>query len=104
MLTSTCPGILNATDQIDSDLNVSTNQSHQSPPQRVASRSFQSLIYTGPTGECTSMLGVPKGLQQLHKAENIQIIAETFDTLPFKVIFIFPIVILFFDKNQVKWT
>ena len=57
MLTSKCPGIPNATDQIGSDLNVSMNQNHPSPLQRVASQSFQSAIYIGPMGGCTSMLG-----------------------------------------------
>ena len=47
----------NATDWIGGDLNVSMNQSQQSPLQRVASRNFQSAIYTGPMGGCTSMLG-----------------------------------------------
>ena len=61
MLTSKCPGITKATNWTDGDLSVSMNQSHQSPLQRVASRSFQSTIYTAPTGEHTesykSMLG-----------------------------------------------
>ena len=38
--------------------NVSMNQSHQSPLWKVASWSFQSTIYTSPTG-------VPKGLQAI---------------------------------------
>ena len=51
------PGILNATNWIYGDLNVSMNQSHQSPFRRVASQSFYSVVYTGPTGACVSMLG-----------------------------------------------
>ena len=57
MLTYKCPSISNATDQIGGNLNVSINQSHQSPLQRVASQSFQSAIYTSPTGGHASMLG-----------------------------------------------
>ena len=61
MLTSKCPGVPNATDRIGGDLNVSMNQSDQSPLRRVASRSFQSGIYTGPTGGHASMLAVLYG-------------------------------------------
>ena len=57
MLTSKCPSIPNATDWIGVDLKVSMNQSHQPSHARVASRSFQSAIYTSPIGGWTSMLG-----------------------------------------------
>ena len=57
MLTSKCPGVPNATDRIGGNLNVSMNQSHQLPLRRVARRSFQSTIYTVPTGGRASMLG-----------------------------------------------
>ena len=57
MLTSKCSGVPNKTNRIGGDLNVSMNQSHQSPLWRVASWSFQSAIYTGPMGGRTSMLG-----------------------------------------------
>ena len=57
MLTSKGPGIPNATNQNDGDLNVSMNQAHQSPLRRVASQSFQSAMYTGPMGGQASMLG-----------------------------------------------
>ena len=57
MLMSKCLSILNATDQICGNLNVSMNQSHQSLPQGVASQSFQSAIYTGPMGGRATMLG-----------------------------------------------
>ena len=57
MLMSKWPGVMNGTNRIGSDLNVSMNQSHQSPFWRVASRSFQSAIYTSPTGGPASMLG-----------------------------------------------
>ena len=52
-----CPGAPNATDRIGGDLNISMNQNHQSPLQRVASRSFQSAIYIRPMGGRTPMLG-----------------------------------------------
>ena len=57
MLTSKCPGLPNATDQIGGNLKVFVKQSHQSPLRRVASQSSQSAIYTGPTGGRESMLG-----------------------------------------------
>ena len=50
-------GVPNATERIGGGLNVSVNQSHQSPLRRVASRSFQSAIYTVPTGCRASILG-----------------------------------------------
>ena len=58
MLTSKCPDAPNATatDWIGGNLNVSMNQSHQSPLQRVANQSFQSAIYTDPMGGCASMV------------------------------------------------
>ena len=55
MLTSKCPGVPNATDQSGGDLNVSLNQSHQSPLQRVAVEASNPQ-YTGPTGGRASML------------------------------------------------
>ena len=57
MLTSKCRGVPNITDRIGGDLNVSMNQSYQSPLGRVDSRSFRSTIYTGTMGGRTSMLG-----------------------------------------------
>ena len=56
MLTSKCPDVPNTTNRIDGDLNVSMNQSDQSPLQRVTSQSFQSTICTGPMDGCASML------------------------------------------------
>ena len=119
MLTCECPSIPNATDRIGGDLNVS--MSHQSQLQRVASCSFQSTIYTGPTGghihagsdksaahERTWVF--QKAYRQLHNDELLitqnrkYSNVEIFDTLPFKVIFIFPIAMHFFlYKNWVKW-
>ena len=57
MLTSKCRGVPNITDRIGGDLNVSMNQSYQSPLGRVDSRSFQSMMYTDTTGGRASMLG-----------------------------------------------
>ena len=57
MLTSKCRGVPNITDRIGGDLNVSMNQSYQSPLGRVDSRSFQSRMYTDTTGGRASMLG-----------------------------------------------
>ena len=57
MLTSKCSAIPNASNWIGGDLNVSMNQGHQSPLQRVASQSFPSMMYTSPMGGHASMLG-----------------------------------------------